>query len=144
MAVVFPTDDILGPVAWSEAHRSWTFAAGPSILGQIIPEAERTLPAEDGLRRIRACVMWLRDNEPQLRHRVASDMFDYWCEAYRNDEDEVNSPEAFAAAIRTIGINFTENGEAEVFYDDAGLFGNHGIWVEIDPEGRFVEGPDFA
>jgi hypothetical protein len=58
--------------------------------------------------------------------------------------DGVDSPEAFAAAIHTLGIDFTEQGQAEVFYDDAGLFGNHGIWVEIDAEGRFVEGPGFA
>jgi hypothetical protein len=148
MPPTFPSDDILGPVTWDEEYRWWKFEAGPTggppIRGKIIPEDEGALPSEEWLRLIRACVVWLRANEPQLRHRVAADMFDYWCQTYRDDEDEVDSPEAFAAAIRTTGLNFTEGGRAEVFYDDAGLFGNHGIWVEVNPAGEFVRGPDFA
>lgn len=149
MPPTFPSDDTLGPVTWDGEYRWWKFEAGPPggppIRGKIIPEGEGALPPEEWLRLIRACVAWLRANEPRLRHRVAADMFDYWCQTYCNEDDEVETVGQFAAAIRTTGVNFTEGcPAAEVFYDDAGLFGNHGIRVEIDPAGAFVRGPDFA
>jgi hypothetical protein len=144
----FPSDDVLGPVAWDSEYRWWTFDAGapggPPLRGKIIPEVEGALPSAEWLRLIRECLVWVRANEPQLRRRVAEDMFDYWCQTYRDDEDEVDTPEAFAAAITTTAVNFSEGGQAEVFYDDAGLFGNHGIWVEVNAGGEFVRGPDFC
>jgi hypothetical protein len=148
MINTFPSDDILGPATWLERDRAWKFDVvlieGSSIVGQILPEIEGAIPSEDWLRLIRKCVIWLRANEPELRRRVSEDMFDYWCETYCRAEDEVNTPEEFAATIRTIGINFSEGGQAEVFYDDNGLFGDHGIWVEINEVGEFVQGPDFV
>jgi hypothetical protein len=119
-------------------------ARRPADPRQGHPGGRGALPSEEWRRLIRACVVWLRANEPQLRQRVAADMFDYWCQTYRDDEDEVDSPEAFAAAISTTAVNFSEGRQAEVFYDDAGLFGNHGIWVEVNAAGEFVRGPDFA
>lgn len=142
-------DGTLGPITWDEQHRWWRFKIalpdGRSVRGKILPETEGEFPDEQWLQLIRESVLWVQANEKELRYRVAEDMFDYWLQTYYDEEeDEVESPEEFAEEISISGINFHEQRPAEVWYDDAGLFGNHGIHVEIDTEGQFVDGPEFA
>jgi hypothetical protein len=71
-------------------------------------------------------------------------MFDWWCQSYAAEEDEVRTPEEFAAAIQLERISFFSDGLARVVYDDANLVGGHGIWLSVGPDGEFSDGPDIT
>ena len=56
-------DEVLGPVSWDKERSWWRFEVGP-IGGSIIPEDSRVPLAGVQLETVRACVAWIRGNEP--------------------------------------------------------------------------------
>lgn len=139
-------DPLLGPLTWDETW--WKFDAGP-ILGRsvealIIPDPSWDPLSEASRARIRACLDWIRSNEPSIRAHIGTDMFDWWLDSYASEEDEVHTPEEFAAAIELEGITFAADGLARLVYDDRNLVGGHGIWLSVGPNGEFSDGPDIT
>ena len=136
-----------GPLTWSEQHSWWEFEVGPiagrSVGGIINPEDPRVPLANVQLGTVRACVTWIRDHEPDVREYVTEKAFDWWLEAYYDEEiDEVNTPEGFRDTIRLSAVNFFEDGKDRMCYEDGGLVGGHSLWVTVGPDGAFEDGPD--
>jgi hypothetical protein len=140
-------DEILGSLTWDEQDSWWTFEVGPiagrSIRGTIIPEDSRVPLAGVQLDTVRACVTWIRANEPAVREFITRESFDWWLGAWYDEEiDEVNTPEGFRETIRLGGVNFYEDGKARLCYEDGGLLGGHSLWVTVGPDGGFEHGPE--
>jgi hypothetical protein len=136
----------LGTLTWDETW--WRFEAGPiagrSVEALIVPEPGRDPLGDESRARIRACLDWIRANEPAIRAHIGAEMFDWWLDSYATEEDEVRTPEEFAAAIELEGISFYSDGPARVVYDDGNLVGGHGIWLSVGPNGEFSDGPDIT
>src|SRR5262245_38139135 len=141
-------DPLLGPLTWDADRGWWTFDAGPiggrSVEALIIPDPTWEPMSEASRSRIRACLDWVQANEPAIQSHIGADMFDWWCGSYAQEEDEVSTPEEFAAAIELEGITFAADGLARLVYDDANLVGGHGIWLSVGPTGEFSDGPDIT
>ena len=60
---------------------------------------------------------------------------------YDPDIDEVTTPDGFRETIRLSGVNFYEDGKADMCYGDGGLLGGHGLSVKVGP-GGVEHGPD--
>jgi hypothetical protein len=139
-------DPLLGTLTWDETW--WRFDAGPidgrSVEALIIPDPGWDPLSEVSRTRIRACLDWIRANEPAIRAHICADMFEWWCQSYATQEDEVHTPEEFAAAIHLEGISFYSDGLARLVFDDANLVGGHGIWLSVGPNGEFSDGPDIV
>ena len=117
--------------------------SGASFGCSIIPEDYRVPLQEQGLDEIKTCIKWLANNEPQLRQRIADAMFDWWREAWYDDEiDTVSTPEEFADKISLDGVNVYEDRQAHVHYLDGNLMGEHGIVLTIDAAGQITDGPN--
>lgn len=147
MAATVVHDDTLGPLAWNEQHSWWTFEVGPvagrSIRGTIIPEDSRVPLARVRLDTVRACVVWIRGNEPAVRQFITNKAFDWWLDGWYDEEiDTVSTPDGFRETIRLGGVHFYENGKAEMCYEDGGLVGGHSLWVTVGPDGTIEDGPE--
>jgi hypothetical protein len=64
-------DEILGRVTWNAEDLCWCFDAGPvygwSVPAVFIPEESDLSPADHAWDQVRACVRWVRANEPAIR-----------------------------------------------------------------------------
>ena len=121
-------DRVLGRVTWQAEGKCWEFDAGP-INGKSVPACyipEDTL-AERGWDRIRACVLWIRANEPVIQAFI------------RDRMDKFEPPVLFPDLdpLQLSGIIFYKNQEARVIYND--LFG--AVSVEVNSEGRIITPP---
>jgi len=141
-------DPLLGPLAWDAEAGWWKFDAGPiagrSVEALIIPDPDWDPMSEASRSRIRACLDWIRENESAIRSHIGADMFDWWLDSYAREDDEVHTPEEFAATIELEGITFAADGLARLVYDDRNLVGAHGIWLSVGPNGEFSDGPDIV
>lgn len=140
-------DPVLGRVTWNTERKCWDFDAGP-VAGRPIPASYdpadiRLPPAEQGWDGVRACVRWVRANEPAARAYMTERLFRGWREGwYDEDIDDVTTPEGFREKLELSGINFYDDQEARLIYDDGGLFGGHGFSLQVNAAGEFVAGPD--
>jgi len=142
-------DELLGPLTWDEERSWWTFEVGPiagrPVRGLIIPEDRRVPLARVQLGAVRACVAWIRANEPAVREFITHKSFDWWMKAWYDDEiDQVNTPQGFRETIQLGGVNFYEDGKACMCYKDGGLLGGHSLWVTVGPGGVFEHGPELV
>lgn len=140
-------DDMLGPLTWDEQYSRWTFEVGPiagqSVSGSITPEDSRQPLAGVQLDVVRSCVSWIRANEPAVRQFITDKKFHWWLTTWYDEEiDEVNTPEGFRETIFLGGVNFYEDGEARMCYQDGGLLSGHTLWVTVGPDGTFLHGPE--
>jgi len=143
-----PFDDpVLGRVIWNAERNCWVFDAGP-VTGRPIPAsydpADNHLPpSEQGWDGVRTCVRWVRTNEPDAREYMTRQLFERWMQDwYDEDVDDGMTPESFREKLHLSGINFYEDQEARLIYDDGGLFGGHGFSLQVNAAGEFVAGPD--
>jgi hypothetical protein len=143
-----PFDDpVLGRVEWNAERRCWHFDAGP-VDGRPIPATydpadDRLPPAQHGWDGVRACVQWVRANEPAVRAYMTERLFKGWREGWYDEEiDDLTSPEEFRDKLRLSGINFYDDQEGRLIYEDGGLFGGHGFSLRVNAAGQFVAGPD--
>ena len=116
-------DPLLGLLTWDETW--WRFEAGliagRSVEALIIPEPGWNPFSDESRSRIRACLDWVRANEPSIRAHIGADMFDWWLDSYATEEDEVSTPEQFAAVIELEGVSFYSDRLARLVYDDGNL-----------------------
>lgn len=140
-------DPVLGRVAWNAERTCWDFNAGP-VAGRAIPASydpadSRLSPPEQGWDGVRACVQWVRANEPAAREYMTLRLFKGWQEGWYDEEiDELITEEGFRDKLELSGINFYEDQEARLIYNDGELFGGHGFSLQVNPAGEFVAGPD--
>ncbi|QEL20923.1 hypothetical protein PX52LOC_08047 [Limnoglobus roseus] len=67
---------------------------------------------------------WVRANEPAARAYMAGQLFLGWREDWYDEEiDDVTPPEEFHSRLAPSGINFYDDQEARLIYDDGELFG---------------------
>lgn len=94
--------------------------------------AEEFLPS---LQRARESLQQLRRLEPEIRKRVATDLFGI-CRDYSGDSDDCPvDPDELATMIELRNITWSPNGDAEIdFATEGELFGEHmpQIWVSAD------------
>jgi hypothetical protein len=83
-------DEVLGPLTWNDKQQLWTFVIGPigdrPVPGSVIPEDIRMPLGGEQLASVRACVSWLRDNEPIARAHITAHAFKTWSEAWFDPE----------------------------------------------------------
>jgi hypothetical protein len=139
------TDEILGLLTWNGEY-DWEFEIGLPD-GRLIhvwspPNSEMERPSGEWLDWLRACVSWVRANEPDLRQRVADQMFNWWVDRFGHD-DAVDNPEAFADRLYVTMINFPQDDPANIFYGSEPLLGSGLIWAKIDSDGSLCREPEF-
>ncbi len=142
-------DELLGSLIWDKEHSWWAFdiglIAGRSVRGSIIPDDGRVPLAGAQLDTVRACVAWIRANEPAVRDYITRKSFDWWMKAWYDEEiDKVRTPEEFRETIQLGGVNFYQDGKACMCYKDGGLLGGHSLWVTVGPDGTFEQGPEMV
>ena len=140
-------DEALGRLTWDGKSGEWQFTIvlpdGRTIPGSIMPEDSRRPLQDQGFPEMRERILRVRDNEPSIRGDVASRMFDWWLEAYYDEEiDEVDTLEGFRDAISLCGISVYEDRKVRLIYQDGGLVGGHGISVRLSETGEIDMGPD--
>lgn len=139
-------DAELGRVAWDSDGLSWDFeiamADGRRIAATYDPSDYRLPPAEQGWYGIKACVRWLQENESAARDYLADRLFYGWMEDWRDEDHDVNTIEEFRQKL-TIGfVNFGEDQEARLNYEDGNLFGGHCFCVHVNDKGEYIGDPD--
>jgi hypothetical protein len=140
-------DHELGRVTWHADDGCWKFEAGPidgrSIPAHYDPEDSRLPPAEQGWDGVRACVRWIREQEPAVRAYLTGKLYQRWIDSWYDDEiDELITAEQFREKFRLDSICFYQDQNARLLYDDDNLFGGHSFCLEVDASGRYVSGPD--
>jgi hypothetical protein len=123
-------DRVLGRVTWKAEGKCWEFDAGPingeSVPAGYIPEDSRPMLAEQGWERIRACVLWVRANEPLIQAFIKD-----WV-------DKFGAPVSLdLEPLRLSGIIFYKNLDARVIYDK--LF--NAVSVQVSCEGQIMTAP---
>jgi hypothetical protein len=137
-------DEVLGLLNWDEDHHMWTFDAGPvdgrPVRGAILPDNFRDSLAGVRLDLVRACVRWVRENEPAVREHLTAQAFDWWQDACSNqDAVAARTPEDFRARLALRCVYFYHDGaKAKVGYDLAG----QELIVSVGPGGTFDLGVD--
>jgi hypothetical protein len=137
-------DPLLGALERGEGL--WVFTAGPlpgwPVEGFIVPSPDWDPLGEPTRSGIRACLDWIRQNEPAIRARIAAEMFNRWRASHAERAKRVRTPAEFAAAIKLEQIGFHSDGSARLVYDDGGLVRGAGIWISVGPNGEFASGPE--
>jgi hypothetical protein len=142
-----PFDDpVLGRVTYHEGYKEWEFTIpirGREVRGSVIPLDHRRPLHEQGLDEVRACVAWIRDNEPAIREYITDQMFDGWLSGWYDEEiDTVTTREGFREAIFLPGFSVLEDHVASLYYNDGGLFGGHSIVLSVGAGGCFKHPPN--
>lgn len=142
--VMTVNDEVLGLLTWDNDQAMWTFEAGPindrPVRGAILPEGRRNPLAGVRLETVRACVEWVRENEPAVREYLTAEVFDWWQDAYGDQEGAAfRTPEEFRARLSLRCIYFFyDGGKAKVAYAAAGQI----LSVTVGPAGTFEPGVD--
>ena len=142
-------DPVLGRVFWDQQGDCWSFDAGPingrSIRATYGPADSRLPPQQQGWEGVRACVAWVRTNEGSVRGLLTDRMYDGWVKDwYEEDDEDLISPEEFKERFRLSGINFYDDQNARLIYEDGGLFGCHRFCVTINAAGEILSSDMFG
>lgn len=126
------TDAVMGTIVWNEERQEWTGSIDlENTTAQFSLELNEREEISDQLRKT---LNFLKNNELQIREKIASEML-----ALHNEDwnpDVPISQKEFANKIKLEGMNLDESGEAELFYEDGGLFWGHSIVTKIDSSGE--------
>ena len=140
-------DPVLGLLEWNAESSQWKtqlqLPTGALFECSIHPDDHRIPLQLQGLEQIRSTIQWLRNNEPELRGRIAAAMFDWWLEGWYDEEiDTVTSKQEFAETISLAAVDVYEDLKHHVHYDDGDMIGGHGIILTIDSNGTITDGPN--
>ncbi len=134
MPVHPPLDDPdLGRVNWNDECGYWQFDAGPligrreSVFACYVPLDKHSPPTEQEWDDLRACIHWIRRNEPKIRQYLEKMVNEGGTPAFRETWDEP----------WLSGITFQNRQEACLVYT-SGLVT---VTVTVDCEGRFMASP---
>jgi hypothetical protein len=118
-------DAVLGCVTWNAQDKAWEFDAGPidgrSVPARLISNASQLVQANQDWDQVRACVCWVRANEPTVRAFI---------------RDKVHNPETLPLWLMLTGINFYNEREAQLVYNDVGCFVV--VIVQVNGKGEIV------
>ena len=129
-------DSVLGKLEWDERLEWWSsfVALAPDHEIRVAfhgKELEAVLEAR------RNAFVHLRDQEPELRAMIATQMLEM-AEDWR-DEDEEPDPitlESFVNRVKLESIVFDEDGSAELYYFDDNIFAAHTIMASVNADGK--------
>src|SRR5262249_42978440 len=131
-------------LTWDDDQAMWTFEAGPvgdcPVRGAILPEDRRSPLAGVQLETVRACVEWVRENEPSIREHLTAEVFDWWQDNAGGQGDAVaRTVEESGARLPLRCIYFFYDGrKAKVAYGVAGWI----FSVPVGLRGTFEPGAD--
>lgn len=137
-------DPVLGRLTWDEHWGGWIgeVGFGPSpvklaCVGEGVRDYERHRP------NFLAAWRNVEARDSEFRTAAASLLLSIFnSEWNRNDEGELGTPlneEQFCMRMVPESIVLHDNKDAVVYYDDAGLFWGHTIFVEIDSRGKVID-----
>lgn len=86
---------------------------------------------EEGVARARRTYEFIRGSEERIRRYAARGLLEIYNQEW-NDGDALGEDE-FIAEMSMEGISFHADGDAEVYYDEGGLFFGHTIVVSVGP-----------
>jgi hypothetical protein len=143
-------DPVLGRLVWERVYERWcwTFPVslddGLTVRAYALPHPDWDPLSDEHLPRIRALVVWLRENAASLRARVVAEMFDEWRLDYWNSEaDGDPTPEFLAGRLRLMEITLVPNGLAYLEYHFDSVFGPGAIRLGITSTGEVVIKPQY-
>jgi hypothetical protein len=140
------TDPTLGTATWNAARREWLFAlvlpSGRAVNGSITPADDRLPLASPELEKSRACIRWVRDNEPALRQHVADKMYQLMLDWHDPEWGPALTKEQFRDKIALEGVLVREDHRASLSFSDAECFGGHAITFSVGADGRLNDEPD--
>jgi hypothetical protein len=139
------TDPILGTATWDDGRGDWLFAlvlpSGRTVDGSVRPEDNHLHLSSPGLEESRACVRWVRDNEPALRQYVADKMYELMLDWHDPERGTALTKQEFRDKIVLVGVQVLEDHRASLIFNDAGCFGGHAITFSVGADGKLDEEP---
>jgi hypothetical protein len=139
------TDPDFGTATWDEAGGDWLFTvafpSGRTAEGSIVPEDNSLHLSSPALAESRACVRWVRANEPALRQYVADKMYGLALDWHNDEWGPPLSKDEFRDKLALTGVQVLEDHRACLIFGDAGCFGGHAITFSVGADGRLDEEP---
>jgi hypothetical protein len=131
-------EEQLGRLTWDPPRGCWTGEVElfPGQLVQLGIYQEVDLWA--ALTAARSTLDRIGENEYDLRQSAAAELIDDYNEEW-NDGPLPLDEEEFSKRMRLTAITFFPNGEAELFYDDGGLFERQTILIAVGAGGTFLD-----
>lgn len=133
-------DAVLGTLVWNADLEWWegqADIAGVPIRFSLSQPEDGGSAAAPNIEKARSVIAFLREHEPEAR-LVASDELLEIYNAEWNDGPAL-SDEEFMARLILDDLSIADDGTAEVFYRDDGLFAGHAVVVTIDENGNFAD-----
>lgn len=131
-------DEVLGRLVWEPALERWEgeieLPPGHEIHVSFTGAAAE---AEEGLARARRAYEFIGPSQEHLRRAAARRLLDVYNDEW-NEGDEIGE-DGFIARMTLEAISFFASGDAEVFYDDGGLFRGHTVLVSIGSGGEITD-----
>lgn len=132
------TDPDLGPLRWEDTFSWWagaldTRGGGSADLYLSITQQ----PSPDALKRAAGTVSRFHATEAALRHAATAELLEIFNSEW-NDGSPLDAT-SFMAHMKLEAMTVYEDGAAEIYYADGGLFDGHTILIRIGPDGDFRE-----
>jgi hypothetical protein len=138
-------DPVLGTATWNDTRGDWEFSlilpSGRSVEGSVRPEDDRLHLSSPELDQSRACVRWVRDNEPALRQYVADQMYELMLDWHDPEWGPALSQNEFRDKVALVGVQVLEDHRASLIFSDAECFGGHAITFSVGADGKLDEEP---
>jgi hypothetical protein len=134
-------EEVLGRLAWDPGRGGWSGQTElfPGQMVQLTLFQEGELAS--ALQAARVTLDRVGEGEPDLRRAAAAELLDIHNEEW-NDGPVPIGHEEFARRLELRSITFFPEGDAELAFDDGGLFEGHTVVVTVGADGSF-EGAGF-
>lgn len=134
-------DELLGTLTWEEEYRWWrgTMTLGNGKTSKFTIDGKKT--DESVSEAVRKLFMFVRENEPLLRSKIAVSMSELYNGQWTSGSDNITADE-MAQKINLTDVAFYDEEGGELFYKaDDELFADHTICAPLDASGEVGE-PD--
>jgi hypothetical protein len=139
------TNPDFGRATWDDTRGEWVltvaFPSGRTAEGSITPEDKTLHLSSPELEESRACVRWVRDNEPALRQYVAETMYELMLDWHHPEWGPALTKEEFRDKIALVAVQVLEDHRASLIFNDAECFGGHAITFSVGADGQLDEEP---
>jgi hypothetical protein len=129
-------EEVLGRLTWRPARGCWEGEASPFGGRPIHVAIYQDGELWNALQAARSTYDRIAEAEFDLRTQAAEELLDFYNDEW-NDEVVPLNERGFVARLALRGIVFFPSGEAELHYDDGGLFDGQTMIVAVDPTGRY-------
>jgi hypothetical protein len=140
------TDPNIGAATWDDDRGEWLFTvvfpSGRIAEGSVRPEDDSLHLSSPDLEESRACVRWVRANEPVMRQYVADKMYRLYLNNWHNPESGPPlTQDEFRDRLALVNVNVLEDHRASLQFSDAECFGGHWITFSVGADGKLDEEP---